>query len=54
MITQYFWNPDKFIEFADLCQKRGITQPIIPGILIPLNYKQVQNMNKMCDVSNPD
>ncbi len=32
-ITQFFFDAETFLRFRDRCQKSGITQTIIPGIL---------------------
>ncbi len=32
-LTQFFFEPETFLRFRDLCAKEGITAPIIPGIL---------------------
>ncbi len=32
-ITQFFFEAETFLRFRDLCEKQGITAPIIPGIL---------------------
>lgn len=36
-ITQFFFDADTFLRFRDRCQKSGITQTIIPGIL-PIHH----------------
>ena len=32
-ITQYFFNRDAYWNFVDLCAARGITIPIVPGVM---------------------
>ena len=32
-ITQYFFNADAYWSFVDACADRGITVPIVPGIM---------------------
>ena len=32
-ITQYFFNPDAYWHFVDSCAARGVTVPIVPGIM---------------------
>ena len=38
LVTQMFFDNDKFFNFVDLCRKEGITIPIIPGIK-PIHMK---------------
>ena len=38
LVTQMFFDNDKYFKFVDLCRKEGITVPIIPGIK-PINLK---------------
>lgn len=38
LVTQMFFDNDKFFNFVDLCRKEGITVPIIPGIK-PIHMK---------------
>ena len=38
LVTQMFFDNDKFFNFVDLCRKEGITVPIIPGIK-PIHLK---------------
>ena len=53
-ITQYFYNADAYFRFRDLCDKAGITIPIVPGIMPVLNLKQSQRFTKMCGASLSD
>ena len=39
LVTQMFFDNQKFFDFVDLCKKNGITVPIIPG-LKPLTTKR--------------
>lgn len=52
-ITQYFYNPDAYFRFVDECQKRGITIPIIPGIMPITNYKQLVRFSDACGAEIP-
>jgi methylenetetrahydrofolate reductase (NADPH) len=40
-ITQFFFNPDAYFHFVDEVRKRGIEQPIVPGIMPIHNYAKV-------------
>jgi methylenetetrahydrofolate reductase (NADPH) len=40
-ITQFFFNPDAYFHFVDEVRKRGVGQPIVPGIMPIHNYAKV-------------
>jgi len=42
-ITQFFYDTDNFLRFRDQCVARGITAPIVPGILPIARFKQMLN-----------
>jgi methylenetetrahydrofolate reductase (NADPH) len=52
-ITQYFFNPDSYFYFVDQCQKAGITQPIYPGIMPLINYKNLTRFSDACGAEIP-
>lgn len=52
-ITQYFYSPDAFFYFMDQCQNAGITQPIYPGIMPILNYKNLARFSDNCGADIP-
>jgi methylenetetrahydrofolate reductase (NADPH) len=53
IVTQLFYDNQKYFEFVDLCRKNGIDVPIIPG-LKPLTKKsQIQSITKFFHVSLP-
>jgi methylenetetrahydrofolate reductase (NADPH) len=43
VVTQLFYDNQKFFQYVDLCRKNGIDVPIIPG-LKPLTSKRQLNM----------
>ncbi len=53
VITQFFFDTDVYFSFVEKCQKRGITVPIVPGILPVSNVKQVKHFAKMCGAKIP-
>ncbi len=53
IITQFFFDSDAYFSFVEKCQKRGITIPIVPGILPVSNVKQVKHFAKMCGAKIP-
>jgi methylenetetrahydrofolate reductase (NADPH) len=40
-ITQFFFNPDAYFHFVEDSRKRGVVQPIVPGIMPIHNYAKV-------------
>ena len=52
-ITQYFFNPDSYFYFVDQCQRAGITQPIYPGIMPIINYKNLIRFSEACGAEIP-
>lgn len=40
-ITQMFFDNSYFYKFIDICNKKGITNDIIPGIMPITNFKQI-------------
>jgi len=42
-ITQFFYDTDNFLRFRDRCAARGITAPIVPGILPIARFRQMLN-----------
>lgn len=53
-ITQYFFDPDLFLRLRDRAVTRGITVPIVPGILPVTNFAQLQRFSAMCGATVPD
>lgn len=52
-ITQYFFNPDSYFYFIDQCRKEGIEQPIYPGIMPILNYRNLTRFSDTCGAEIP-
>jgi methylenetetrahydrofolate reductase (NADPH) len=52
-ITQFFFEPETFLRFRDLCAKEGITAPIIPGILPIDNWAGVRKFASRCGAKVP-
>ena len=52
-ITQYFFNPDSYFYFMEQCHKAGITQPIYPGIMPIINYKNLTRFSDSCGAEIP-
>lgn len=52
-ITQYFYNAEAYFYFVDLCEKKGITIPIVPGIMPITQYAQLFRFSEMCGADIP-
>jgi methylenetetrahydrofolate reductase (NADPH) len=54
IVTQLFFDNQKFFSFVKACRDMGITVPIIPGIKPLTNMRQVYNMPRVFYVNFPD
>ena len=52
-ITQFFFYPDVYFKFLDQARAAGITQPIVPGIMLQSNFKGLQRMADLCQTAIP-
>lgn len=52
-ITQYFFNPDAYFYFVDLCAKHGIFVPITPGIMPVTHFSKLVRFSEMCGAEIP-
>ena len=52
-ITQYFFDVDVYLRFVERARARGVSVPIVPGILPVTNFKTVERFSKMSGVSVP-
>ncbi|MEZ5939278.1 MAG: methylenetetrahydrofolate reductase [NAD(P)H] [Hyphomonadaceae bacterium] len=43
-ITQFFFEPDVYLRFLEAARKAGVTQPIVPGVMLQSNFKGLQRM----------
>ena len=53
VITQLFYDVDKFLAFRDKCTTIGINVPIIPGIMPIHNYARFIKFTQFCKISIP-
>jgi methylenetetrahydrofolate reductase (NADPH) len=52
-MTQFFFDNDHYFRYLDRVRARGITIPIVPGILPVLNFKQAKSFAERCGASVP-
>src|SRR3546814_4530575 len=52
-ITQYFFNADAYFDFLDRATAKGITVPIVPGIMPITNHSQLVRFSNMCGAEIP-
>lgn len=52
-ITQYFFNADAYFDFVDRATAKGITAPIVPGIMPITNHSQLLRFSDMCGAEVP-
>ncbi|QDU60207.1 5,10-methylenetetrahydrofolate reductase [Planctomycetes bacterium Pan216] len=54
VFTQLYYDNDDFFRFRDRCHERGISVPIVPGILPILSKKQIERITSMCKARLPE
>ena len=52
-ITQYFFNPDAYWSFVDACAARGVTVPIVPGIMPISSFTKLARFSDACGAEIP-
>ena len=52
-LTQFFYNPDAFFRFIDDCEKLGIDQPIVPGVMPITDYQQLAHFTNTHGIEIP-
>ena len=52
-ITQYFYNPDAYWHFVDACAARGLTIPIVPGIMPIASSSRLARFSDACGAEIP-
>ncbi len=52
-ITQYFFNADAYFRFVDAVTARGVSIPVVPGIMPIQNFSQLARFSEMCGAEIP-
>jgi len=52
-ITQYFYNADAYFSFVDAARARGLSLPIVPGVMPITNYTQLARFSDACGAEIP-
>ena len=53
-ITQFFFENDTFLKFRDRAVSRGVTIPIVPGILPVEDFHKMSRFAQRCQTRVPD
>ncbi len=52
-ITQYFYSAEAYFRFVDDVRARGVTVPIVPGIMPITQYTQLKRFSELCGAEIP-
>ncbi|MGE0108732.1 MAG: methylenetetrahydrofolate reductase [Bdellovibrionales bacterium] len=53
VLTQFFFDPEVFLNWRDRVEKRGITVPLVPGLLPVLNFEKTCDLAARCNAHVP-
>jgi methylenetetrahydrofolate reductase (NADPH) len=54
LVTQMFYDNQKYFDFVDRCRANGITIPIIPGLKPLSTSKQISTLPKIFNINMPE
>ena len=52
-VTQYFYNADAYGYYMDELERRGVTAPVVPGIMPITNYANLVRFSDACGADIP-
>jgi methylenetetrahydrofolate reductase (NADPH) len=52
-MTQYFYNADAYFHFVDEAKAKGVTIPIVPGIMPIASFSQLSRFSDACGAEIP-
>lgn len=52
-MTQYFYNPDAYFHFVDEVSAKGVSVPIVPGIMPIGSFSQLARFSDACGAEIP-
>ena len=53
ILTQFFFDPEVFLDWRDRVEKRGITVPVVPGLVPILNFEKTCDLAARCNANVP-
>ena len=54
LLSQLFFDNDKFMNFREKSKAKGIEVPMIPGVMPVINAAQIKRMLTMCNATFPE
>ena len=54
LLSQLFFDNDKFFKFCEDCKLADIDVPIVPGVMPVINAAQIKRMVSLCNASFPE
>jgi methylenetetrahydrofolate reductase (NADPH) len=53
IITQLFFDNQDYFRFCDFLRTRGVTAPVVPGVIAILSASQIKKFTQMCGARIP-